>query len=243
MTTAMAPGPARGIDLIAQARAALSRPDVPAQRLRQHLAALLAVTEEALDRAEKGEHCPLTGLWTRDPWVRQATQMIATGRPTAILFIDLDDFKPINDTLGHATGDAILTAVATRLDTWCQHADGTAGRLGGDEFVLAVPATSWLATERAVLRDELAAPVEHGGRTLRVHASIGAALVEPGPEHTAAARQSAALHQADQAMYRDKATRRGGRTTDRRGRAVTADGAAPGPDGAAQTGTPAPAEE
>ena len=226
-------------DPIAQARAVLAQANVPAQRLRQHLAALLTVAEEA-------QRCPLTGLWTRHAWTREAAQIVADGRPSAVLFIDLDGFKAINDTIGHKAGDAILTAAGRRLSAFCRQAGGIAGRLGGDEFVAIVPATSWLYTERTVLRDELTAPVDYASRTLRFGASIGAALVEPGPEHTAAERQSAALHQADKAMYRDKAARRGGQTTDRRGRPVTASGAAGAGsslDSAAQSGAPASAEE
>ena len=202
-------------DLVAQARAYLARPDAPREQLEQYLTALIAEVERA-------QHCPLTGLWTRDAWTRQATQMIATGGPCAVIFIDLDGFKAINDGLDHDAGDALLTATGARLATWCERTDGLPARFGGDEFVALLPAAAVddVAT-RSVLREELTTPVPHDGQQLGVGASIGVAAVAPGPQETAPARLSAALHAADRAMYRDKALRRGGQTTDRRGRLVT----------------------
>lgn len=202
-------------DLVAQARSYLARPDAPREQLERYLTALIAEVERA-------QHCPLTGLWTRDAWTRQAIQMIATSGPYAVIFIDLDGFKAINDTLDHDAGDAVLAAVGVRLRTWCERAGGIPARLGGDEFVALLPAAAVddVAT-RPVLREELTAPVPHDGQQLVAGASIGVAAVAPGPQETAPARLSATLHAADRAMYRDKAARCGGRTTDRRGRLVT----------------------
>lgn len=224
-------------DPVARARADLARLDVSREQLLQDLAAVLELAEQA-------RHCPLTGLWTREEWTRQATRMVATGRPVTVLFIDLDGFKAINDSCGHDAGDAILRAVGARLDTWCRDVDGIAARLGGDELVALVPDGCWMHTDRGVPRDELTLPVDHDARQLRFGASIGVAAVAPGPEQTAPQLLSTALNCADKAMYRDKAARRGGKALDRRGRLVTTcgiSGAGTGPEEAMRIGSPGPA--
>ena len=204
------------LDVVAQARAHLASPHVTREELAQDVAGLIEAVENA-------RRCPLTGLWTRSQWQWQAVKMVETGRQLAVVFVDLDGFKGINDTLGHKAGDALLQAVGARLDSWCQHVSGLAARLGGDEFVALVPDTGWLDMERSVLRDELTAPVEYEGCPLKVDASLGVAVVEAAADMTAAERLSAAMDTADQRMYRDKAVRKGGQTTDRRGRLVRVD--------------------
>ena len=101
-------------------------------------------TDEQLSRREEelafmATHDPLTGLPNRTLIVDRIEQMIARaarhGTSVAALFIDLDNFKTINDTLGHATGDQLLKAVATRLERVVREVDAL-GRLGGDEFVV-----------------------------------------------------------------------------------------------------------
>jgi diguanylate cyclase (GGDEF)-like protein len=123
------------------------------------------------------------------------------GQSVAVLFLDLDNFKVVNDSFGHEAGDTVLVAVAQRLRA-CLRASDTVARLGGDEFTLLVeedvdePAVERLA---ARIADALRAPVRVADRDLVVSASIGIALSTP--------RQSRAptlLRKADTAMYQAK---------------------------------------
>lgn len=177
------------------------------------LAALLPLLQELLTdrdrlvaRLQTGRRDPLTGLATREGWTERAEQLAAAG-PATVLFIDLDDFKPVNDRHGHAAGDAVLAAIGRRLADWCGPT-GEAGRLGGDEFVAVVPDTGDDLTERVTkLRDVLARPIEVRGRVLRVGASVGAASLDG----LAVPTVSAALKTADTEMYRQKRRGRRGR--------------------------------
>ncbi|MCB0881154.1 MAG: EAL domain-containing protein [Thermoleophilia bacterium] len=80
-------------------------------------------------------HDPLTGLANRALFHQHVERAVATGRGTGVLFIDLDDFKAVNDTLGHAVGDRLLRAAARRL-AGCVRGDDVVARLGGDEFAV-----------------------------------------------------------------------------------------------------------
>ncbi|MFF7811663.1 GGDEF domain-containing protein [Streptomyces sp. NPDC007945] len=114
---------------------------------------------------------PLTGLHTRAGWTTRAEHLMAKHPNALVVLVDLDDFKAINDTHGHAAGDTVLTETAARLTAWCGR-QGIAARLGGDEFAAIVtdPArTAGLAELRAAL-DE---PVTHRGHVLSVSASVG----------------------------------------------------------------------
>ncbi|MFD5588799.1 GGDEF domain-containing protein [Streptomyces sp. NPDC127063] len=157
-------------------------------------------------RLDRSRHDPLTGLWTRDGWTRQAERIIARRPRAAVLLADLDGFKPVNDVHGHPAGDAVLAAAGERLTAWCG-AHGVAGRLGGDEFVAIVDDDARLDDRLADLADLLRQPVEHQGVTLTVGASIGAARLTALAEPTL----PAALKAADQAMYRVKGRTRRGR--------------------------------
>jgi len=122
------------------------------------------------------------------------------GVPLALLLLDLDGFKRVNDTRGHDVGDLLLQVVADRLRVTLRAAD-TVGRLGGDEFAALLPgATTAGATEAArALLSALAAPVALGGQTVVVGASVGIALF---PAHGADA--ATLLRRADAAMYAAK---------------------------------------
>ncbi|MFJ5709652.1 GGDEF domain-containing protein [Streptomyces sp. NPDC093105] len=114
---------------------------------------------------------PLTGLHTRAGWTARAEHLMSKHSNALVVLVDLDDFKAINDTHGHAAGDAVLTATAHRLGNWCGR-HGLAARLGGDEFaaIITDPAhTPGLAELRAVLDS----PVTHRGHVLPVSASVG----------------------------------------------------------------------
>jgi diguanylate cyclase (GGDEF)-like protein len=151
-------------------------------------------------------HDPLTGLPNRTLILDRVEQMLARSRrkqtPVAALFVDLDNFKSINDTLGHEVGDELLRAVAARLDGVVRATDAF-GRLGGDEFVvvseeLSLSAGPELIAERLI--EALKEPFKLGsdeGTRLTVTASIGIA----SGDRTAPADL---LRDADIAMYRAK---------------------------------------
>ncbi|OGB24785.1 MAG: hypothetical protein A3I66_21130 [Burkholderiales bacterium RIFCSPLOWO2_02_FULL_57_36] len=151
----------------------------------------------------------LTGLPNRRLLKDRLQQLIAHAtrqrRQVAVLLIDLDGFKSVNDTLGHAAGDQLLRAVAQRL-TACLRAEDTACRYGGDEFVVVLPelgsaeaATTAINKVRACLQ----APYVISGREMPVTASIGCALY-PGDGQA----YHELIDQADTEMYRAKARRR-----------------------------------
>ncbi|MDX2292082.1 MULTISPECIES: GGDEF domain-containing protein [Streptomyces] len=114
---------------------------------------------------------PLTGLHTRAGWTTRAEHLMAKRPNAVVVLVDLDDFKAVNDTHGHAAGDTVLTATSARLTAWCGR-HGIAARLGGDEFAAIVidPART---PGLAALRSALDEPVTHRGHVLRVSASVG----------------------------------------------------------------------
>ncbi|GAC1375399.1 MAG: GGDEF domain-containing protein [Acidimicrobiales bacterium] len=167
------------------------------------------MSEEQL--THRASHDPLTGLANRVLFTEKLTEMLSAraGRsPVAdcgLLYIDLDNFKPVNDTFGHDAGDEVLLQVAHRLRSQMRPQD-TAARLGGDEFAVCVPridqaGLSALATRIAAALD---APHQIHGRQVKVGGSVGAHLANPG------ASVDAALRQTDQAMYAMKNARRAG---------------------------------
>jgi diguanylate cyclase (GGDEF)-like protein len=169
------------------------------------------LTDAELARREEelsflATHDPLTGLPNRTLILDRVEQMLVRSHrsqtPVAALFVDLDNFKSINDTLGHAVGDELLQAVAARLDGVVRATDAL-GRLGGDEFVviseeLSLGAGPELIAER--LLDALKPPFKLGTdeeTRVTVTASVGIAA----GEHTSA---EDLLRDADIAMYRAK---------------------------------------
>lgn len=145
----------------------------------------------------------LTGLPNRRSYEERFAQAIARARrgatPLALAYLDVDHFKQINDTLGHAVGDAVLREFARRLASTVRSTD-TVARLAGDEFVVVLEQVgSPLECERiaAKLLDALRTPFVLDGHTLPVTSSIGIAW-SARPEHGALA------HAADEGLYRSK---------------------------------------
>ena len=149
---------------------------------------------------------PLTGLANRTGLAQSATRMLADGLPHALMLLDLDRFKPINDRYGHDAGDTVRRAVATRLQAQVRATDVVA-RLGGDEFVILL--ADPLPDERlAALAKDLAEavrqPVDFLGQALTAGVSTGIAR-SPRDGQTL----TALMRSADQAMYQAKQTRSG----------------------------------
>ena len=126
-------------------------------------------------------HDPLTGLPNRhrlDQFLqRTLARAQATGETFAVLYIDLDGFKAVNDIAGHEAGDRLLQAVANRLQQVLRHGD-TAARMGGDEFVILLPGCRDAATARAVvdtLRAQLRPVHLLAGQPFQLDASVGIA--------------------------------------------------------------------
>jgi diguanylate cyclase (GGDEF)-like protein/PAS domain S-box-containing protein len=181
------------------------------------------VTERVRLQAQlqhNAEHDPLTDLPNRALFTRRVQQALsgrrasdrtAALRGTAVLFIDLDGFKGVNDTIGHQAGDELLVQAARRLQDAVRKGD-TASRLGGDEFAALIVGDGVRdrdARERHILeladrlRVTLSQPYSIDGNDVRVNASIGVAFAEPG------LGAGELLRNADLAMYRAKAGGKG----------------------------------
>lgn len=151
-------------------------------------------------------HDPLTGLPNRALTFEYGGHLIAAAQRShgrgALLFIDLDRFKPVNDLYGHETGDRLLQEAARRLQQ-CTRQEDLVGRLGGDEFVIILPHLDGVQHRAAVVAQHVIAvisrPFHIGSLELSVSPSIGIAYF---PEH--ADHISGLLHAADLAMYRVK---------------------------------------
>lgn len=151
----------------------------------------------------QANHDALTGLANRS--MLTSFLLRADSRGRAVILIDLDDFKTINDSLGHAAGDAVLIEVAKRLRASVREEDLVA-RLGGDEFavVLGVRGDSQAATDTAErMSAALNSPMTLDGRRIEVHASIGIATTSDG------APLDELLRSADVAMYQAKSAGKG----------------------------------
>ena len=158
------------------------------------------------------QHDFLPGLPNRTLLNDRLTQAIGMAerhhKKLAVLFVDLDLFKTINDSLGHAVGDAVLKSIAMRLRENLRHTD-TVSRQGGDEFVILLPEIENTKADAALVAEKLlaalAAPHLVGGQEVYVKASVGISIY-PGHGQEA----EALVHSADIAMY--KAKQSGGST-------------------------------
>ena len=163
--------------------------------------------ERIVDLEAKIDIDPLTELLNRRGFERELKRSVAYlkryGTSAALIYVDLDEFKPVNDRHGHAAGDQVLKAVAVALNA-CVRASDIVARLGGDEFVVLlwnVDAPEAAAKAQALEQAVYATPVRWAASTMVVGASAGVALI--GPLDTPAEL----LARADAAMYARKAAR------------------------------------
>jgi len=171
----------------------------------QAVASMLVQLQARIDAEERTEyiafHDDLTGLPNRRALLRELDVRLASPQMTAILFFDLDRFKVMNDFLGHASGDRVLTTIADRLRISLRSID-FAARLGGDEFVVLVAGASGemevLATAYRML-DVVGRPIDFPGHQVSHTASVGIVLSEPGVRNG-----MELLGRADVALYAAK---------------------------------------
>jgi len=177
---------------------------------------LLAVAARAaLDRFDEAEHRakhdPLTGLLNRSEMFRQLQDSLVEAEANdlvlGVLFLDLDRFKAINDSLGHEIGDELLMIVADRLRSTVRSTDVVA-RLGGDEFVILcrglLHGDSVVATARQILK-RFREPIALNGKEHTISTSIGVAIAKAGDDR----EPEELVSDADAAMYRAKETKTG----------------------------------
>jgi diguanylate cyclase (GGDEF)-like protein len=184
----------------------------PARSVPAEMAVLLGEIDRLQARIKELEASadtdPLTGVFNRRGFTRELRRTLAYidryWTRAALLYADLDGFKPVNDRHGHAAGDAILQAVAATL-TRNVRASDTVARLGGDEFGVIL----WNLSEADAVKKARALEaavgaicLEWNGGPLRIGASIGLALIHPCDD------LAKVMATADQAMYARKATRR-----------------------------------
>ncbi|MFG3351656.1 GGDEF domain-containing protein [Streptomyces sp. NPDC048001] len=144
---------------------------------------------------------PLTGLLRRDAYTARARRLLARHGDVAVVMVDADRFKAINDRLGHAAGDTVLASIAARLTSWAGPR-AAVGRLGGNEFavVLQLPADLRALRLEQLVR-MLHTPVTlDDGRTVDIAASVGAAT----PDVIGSRDLSALQRSADAALYDGK---------------------------------------
>ncbi len=182
----------------------------------QHEPAVLAWFYDITDRKEMEEqvqhlayHDPLTDLPNRSLFTDRLQQALATAKrdhcQLALMFIDLDKFKPVNDTHGHQVGDLLLKEVSRRIRDCLRESD-TVARIGGDEFVVLLPVikTSHDALEVAEkIRGSLNQPFKLAGLSLNISSSTGIAIY---PQH--GDEEKRLMRNADDAMYYAKSTGR-----------------------------------
>ncbi len=179
-----------------------------AGELQQYVGIIADITQRKLDEEKiiyQANYDQLTGLPNRTLFMDRLTRRVLEGRraktSVGLMFIDLDGFKAINDTLGHDAGDILLKSTARRLEKCVREAD-TVARLGGDEFTVIMPLIDNQEAAAIVagrIIKSLAEPFDLNGREGRVSASIGISLL---PAQADSASQL--LHNADVAMYHAK---------------------------------------
>ena len=170
-------------------------------RLEQAVSELRDLQDQLQHQAH---HDPLTGLANRALFSQQVREALDPGAGTdvAVMFVDLDDFKGVNDTLGHAVGDELLRGVASRLVRSVRH-DDVVARLGGDEFAMLVRRPSGAEQGAIEIAERtlqaFLMPVPAGEKPMNVSLSIGIAAKQHARTHA-----EELLRDADVAMYEAK---------------------------------------
>lgn len=181
---------------------------VTREELQQEVARQTAKLEQQKEQLRfLSEKDPLTGMLNRRAFKEHLHEAIVHAQRTqvklAVLFIDLDKFKEINDSKGHDVGDEVLTQIATRLEANIRESDFS-GRLGGDEFVVClnlIKDFEGVAEKTQRLIKQLSAPIDIGGESLSVGVSIGISLYPDQSQD-----MTDLLRLADEAMYQAKLT-------------------------------------
>ncbi|MEU4339211.1 bifunctional diguanylate cyclase/phosphodiesterase [Micromonospora lupini] len=214
-----------GAALVGQLRVRFPRSAPPAMRERDAVAAfgdaLAAALHDAATHRElrlvtarssyEAVHDPLTGLANRTAMLGkgdQSLRQLAHDHPVALLLLDINQFKEVNDTLGHAAGDQLLRLTANRLSALARPGD-LLGRLGGDEFALLLTSVPVLGDRAAPMAhalrqareiaERLAAPTEVAGVRMSIEVSVGVVVADAGT-----ADLTELLRRADIAMYQAK---------------------------------------
>ncbi len=174
------------------------------ERVRAERAERTAITERTQAKAA-AESDFLTGLPNRRAFLTAIGKRRSRGTADTLMILDLDGFKPVNDTFGHAIGDELLKQVAQRLFGLAR-GDTLVARLGGDEFAVLARGVEGEAARRFAGKvvDELSRPYTIGPSTIGVAACLGMAMLDPGSVDPAEA-----IREADLALYRAKAAGRG----------------------------------
>ncbi|MGK2858968.1 MAG: diguanylate cyclase domain-containing protein [Thermoanaerobaculia bacterium] len=169
---------------------------------------VLDITERKVAEAKiahQAHHDPLTGLCNRAYFIEQLERAMAmalrTSSSLGLLYIDLDEFKPVNDSLGHAAGDALLREVADRLRASVRRTD-VVGRMGGDEFIVLLDSLKHDSDASLVAEKTLEAvvePFENDGKSMRITATIGVAIFPADGDDP-----DSFIAAADRAMYSAK---------------------------------------
>lgn len=185
--------------------------DAAELRARLHVGRRILSAQDELIAAREAlrfqaTHDSLTGLWNHaevlDILDRELDRSVRSGQPTAVLMVDIDHFKHVNDRYGHLSGDAVLREVSRRLLS-CVRPYDSVGRYGGEEFLIVVPSISRAAAGVLARRIQLRVselPVETPRGPVDVTASLGVANGSP----TDRAAPAALLRAADIALYRAK---------------------------------------
>lgn len=179
--------------------------DVVEDTLNEERKQRLLIKEMKQKYQHLAHHDLLTGLPNRSLFADRLQQMLAHAKRSssqgALIYLDLDKFKPVNDTLGHNIGDLVLMAIAQRLQSAVRESD-TVARIGGDEFVVLLPVIESrldASTVAEKIRLALEQPFEINGHTIQIGCSVGIAIY---PEH--GEDEISLMKNADTAMYQAK---------------------------------------